>query len=512
VTAETSSSVDEERVLGGRYRMIRPIARGAMAEVWEAQDQTLGRAVAVKVLHSHLAHDESFLERFRREAIAAARLAHPNVVATYDTGTDGDVAFIVMELVHGRTLRQVLSDEGPMNPRRVVDIGAQVADALNYAHRAGVIHRDVKPANILLCDDGRAKVADFGIAKAAIEAIEDATGAGPVPGGRAPTSTADLTQSGAIVGTAKYLSPEQVNGEAVDGRSDVYALGVVLYEMVCGRPPYAGDTDVAVALQHLSGSPLPPRQVRAGIPRSLESVVLRAMAKNPAGRYATAGQLQTALLSVDLDADDAEPEFQRDITPPGGVPKFRDSERSWLVPVVLIVILAVTLGTVGVLFARSETGQNLLDLPGSESSNAQPVQVVAVAAFDPEGDGGEHNNELANLADGDPATTWSTERYNNNQFGGIKTGVGFVLEIDQSQKLDELRVASPNQGWAASVYVADSPKDSIEAWGVPVTTKDGIDGDATFDLKSHKGAAVLVWITALGDSSSFSAGDVRLTA
>nr|MDQ6928836.1 protein kinase [Actinomycetota bacterium] len=288
MTAEASRRVDEQRVLVGRYRMIRPIASGAMAEVWEAQDQTLGRAVAVKVLHSHLAQDESFLERFRREAIAAARLAHPNVVATYDTGTDGDVAFIVMELVLGRTLRQVLSDEGPMNPRRVVQIGAQVADALDYAHRSGVIHRDVKPANILLCDDGRAKVADFGIAKAAIEAIEDATGAGA-------NSHTDLTQSGAIVGTAKYLSPEQVNGQAVDGRSDVYALGVVLYEMVCGRAPYSGDTDVAVAMQHLSASPLPPRQVRAGIPRSLEAVVLRAMAKRPDDRYATAGQLQTAL-------------------------------------------------------------------------------------------------------------------------------------------------------------------------------------------------------------------------
>ncbi|HUQ62809.1 MAG TPA: protein kinase [Acidimicrobiales bacterium] len=511
MTTEASRSVDEERVLVGRYRIVRPIARGAMAEVWEAHDETLGRAVAVKVLHSHLAQDESFLERFRREAIAAARLAHPNVVATYDTGTDGDVAFIVMELVHGRTLRQVLSDEGPMSPRRVIDIGAQVADALNYAHRAGVIHRDVKPANILLCDDGRAKVADFGIAKAAIEAIEDATGAGPVPGGKSPTSTSDLTQSGAIVGTAKYLSPEQVNGEPVDGRSDVYALGVVLYEMVCGRAPYAGETDVAVALQHLSGTPLPPRQVRAGIPRSLESVVLRAMAKSPANRYATAGQLQTALLSVDLRADDAAPTSNREITPPGGVPKFRDSERSWLVPVVLIVILAITLSVVGVLFARSETGQNLLDLPDGGSSKAQPAQVTNVSAFDPEGDGGEHDNELANLIDGDTATTWSTERYNNGQFGAIKTGVGFVLDLDQSQKLDELQVSSPNRGWAASVYVADSPKDSLDTWGAPVATKDGIDGEATFDLKSHNGAAVLVWVTALGDNSSFSASDVRLT-
>jgi serine/threonine-protein kinase len=506
VTAEASNRLEEERVLGGRYRMVRPIARGAMAEVWEAHDETLGRAVAVKVLHSHLAQDESFLERFRREAIAAARLAHPNVVATYDTGADGDIAFIVMELVQGRTLRQVLTEEGAMNPRRVIDIGAQVADALDYAHRSGVIHRDVKPANILLCDDGRAKVADFGIAKAAIEAIEDATGAGAGSGNH------DLTQSGAIVGTAKYLSPEQVNGEPVDGRSDVYALGVVLYEMVCGRAPYSGDTDVALAMQHLSASPLPPRQVRAGIPRSLEVVILRAMAKRPDERYATAGQLQTALLSVDLRTDDAVPAVQRDITPPGGVPRFRESERSWLVPVVLIVILAVTLGVVGVLFARSDTGKNLLDLPGG-SASAQPVQIASVSSFDPPpGSGTEHDADLPNLTDGDAATTWTTEQYDNSQFGGLKDGVGFVLQLDQSKKLSELKVSSPNNGWAASVYVADSPKDSLDQWGAPVATKDGIGGDATFDLKSHQGAAVLVWITNLGDGRSFSAGDVGLTA
>ncbi|HEX8769413.1 MAG TPA: protein kinase [Acidimicrobiales bacterium] len=508
MTAEASRRVENERVLVGRYRMIRPIARGAMAEVWEAQDETLGRPVAVKVLHLHLAEDESFLERFRREAIAAARLAHPNVVATYDTGTDGDVAFIVMELVLGRTLRQVISEEGPMNPRRVVDIGSQVADALNYAHRAGVIHRDVKPANILLCEDGRAKVADFGIAKAAIEAIEDATGAGAgaVGGSR------DLTQSGAIVGTAKYLSPEQVNGEPVDGRSDVYALGVVLYEMVCGRAPYSGDTDVAVALQHLSGSPLPPRQVRAGIPRPLESVILRAMAKRPDERYATAGQLQTALLSVDPRADDAQPAIERDVTPPGGVPRFRESERSWLVPVVLIVILAVTLGVVGVLFARSETGKSLFDLPGG-SSKSQPVQITSVSSFDPPpGSGTEHDAELPNLTDGDKGTTWSTEQYNSNEFGGIKEGVGFVLHLAQPEKLSELQVSSPNNGWAASVYVADAAKDSLDQWGAPVAAKDGIGGETTFDLKSSQGAAVLVWITDLGDGGSFSADDVRLTA
>jgi serine/threonine protein kinase len=305
-----SPRIDAERVLAGRYRLRRPIARGGMAEVWEATDDILGRPVAVKVLLPQLAVDQSFLERFRREAIAAARLAHPNVVATFDTGVDDGVAYIVMELVHGRTLHQVLAAQGALNPHRAVRIAVQVAAALDYAHQHGVVHRDVKPANILINEDERVKVADFGIAKAA---------AAPGSEGK-PWASQDLTQSGAVVGTAKYLSPEQVNGEAVDGRADIYALGIVLYEMLCGRPPFDGESDVAVALQHTSATPLGPRQIRAGIPRSLELVVLKCLAKSPNDRYASAADLQSALLSIDFGPDDAVPLVVREHTPPRGVP------------------------------------------------------------------------------------------------------------------------------------------------------------------------------------------------
>ncbi|MEA2932387.1 MAG: eukaryotic-like serine/threonine-protein kinase, partial [Actinomycetota bacterium] len=194
-----------EQVIAGRYRLRHQIARGGMAEVWEAGDDVLGRSVAVKVLLPEFAADPTFIERFRREAIAAARLAHPNVVATFDTGVDGDMAFIVMELVDGRTLRDVLVERGPLPPPEAVSIAAQAADALHYAHEAGIVHRDVKPANILLCPDGRVKVADFGIAKAA---LSDAS--------FGPSSTDwDLTGTGMVVGTAKYLSPEQFEGKPV---------------------------------------------------------------------------------------------------------------------------------------------------------------------------------------------------------------------------------------------------------------------------------------------------------
>ena len=498
--------IDAERVLGGRYRLVRAIARGGMAEVWEAEDEILGRRVAVKILHAHLAADESFLARFRREAIAAARLAHPNVVATFDTGVDDGVAYIIMELVDGHTLRQELAERGALTPVRAIHVASQVADALDYAHRSGVIHRDVKPGNILLTEDERVKVADFGIAKAAIETLEDASG----------TAVAnDITQSGAIVGTAKYLSPEQVNGEAVDGRSDVYSLGVVLYEMLSGRVPFLGDTDVAVAMQHATATPLSPRQVRAGIPRPLEAIVLRAMEKAPERRFSSAAEMHSALLSVDLGPDDAVPAVQREETPPGGAPQtFAQSERSWIVPVFVIVLVAVTLGVVGILFARSDTGQRLFDDPGG-GSQAEVVSVLSASAFDPPpGSGQEHDEELAFLVDGDAATTWSTEQYGNRRFGGLKSGVGFVLNLNGSRSLRQLEVTSPARGWSASVYVADGAKASAPPgeWGQPAATQARIDGKATFDLGGKRGSVVLVWITDLGEDNAVSVGDVRLTS
>jgi serine/threonine-protein kinase len=503
---EVSRHVDAEGVLGGRYRLLRRIARGGMAEVWEAQDEVLGRRVAAKVLYQHLAADGSFLERFRREAIAAARLAHPNVVATYDTGIEDDVAWIVMELVEGHTLREELGQRGALSPVRTVHIATQVADALDYAHRSGVIHRDIKPGNILLTDDDRVKVADFGIAKAAIEAAEDASGAG---------LASDLTRSGDIVGTAKYLSPEQVNGEGVDGRSDVYALGVVIYEMLCGRAPFSGDTEVALAMQHLQAPPTPPRQLRAGIPRSLEAVVLRAMAKAPAERFPTAGQLHTALLSVDLHPDDAAPVVVREDTPPGGSPPtFAQSERSWMVPTLVIVVLAVTLGVVGVLFARSDTGQRFLKDGQPETENGPRTLAVTHAAFDPQGDGQEHDSDLPRLTDGDVASVWETERYSSRQFGGLKSGVGVILQLDGTQRLGQLELSSPSRGWSAQVYVADGPKSGVPPaeWGEAAASRTGIDGDTRFDLNGRQGAAVLVWITDLGDANAVSVGEVRLVA
>ena len=286
----------EERVLGGRYRLVRHLARGGMAEVYVAEDQLLNRTVAVKVLFPELAHDEAFVERFRREARAAASLNHHNIVSVYDFGEDEGSWFIVMEYVEGRNLRDIIRAEGPMDPAQATEIGAEVAAALAAAHAQGIIHRDVKPANVLIAADaGTVKVADFGIARAA--------------GARQ-----GLTMPGTVLGTATYLSPEQAQGAEVDFRTDVYSLGMVLYEMLAGKPPFTGDSPVAVAYQQLSQTAPPPSTHNAGVPPALDAIVMKAMSKKPDDRQATAEEIREELLNVDRAVGD--PDATAFIAPP----------------------------------------------------------------------------------------------------------------------------------------------------------------------------------------------------
>jgi serine/threonine-protein kinase len=250
-----------------------------MADVYIAEDRRLGRQVAVKILHSDYARNEAFIERFRREAQAAANLTHHGVVAVHDWGEDNGTYFMVMELVQGRNLRDVIRSEGALLPRRVAEIGVDVASALSAAHAQGLVHRDIKPANILLMPDGKVKVADFGIARA----FDDQE---------------QLTRTGAVIGTATYFSPEQAQGFTADSRSDIYSLGVVMYELLTGQPPFHGESPVAVAYQHVREEPELPSDLNPNIPRGLEAVVLAAMAKHPDDRYQTAEDLAMDLRRV----------------------------------------------------------------------------------------------------------------------------------------------------------------------------------------------------------------------
>ena len=265
-------------VFNGRYELLRRIARGGMADVYLARDASLDRQVAVKVLFPEFANDPSFVERFRREAKAAANLNHPNIVGIYDWGQEQGTYYIVMEYVVGRSMADVLRSTGPLSPDRAAEIASDVAEALSSAHSAGLVHRDIKLGNIIVSDDGQVKVADFGIATALAQRAGD-----------------NLTHIGSVMGTATYFSPEQARGKALDGRSDLYSLGVVLYEMIVGKPPFTADTSTAVAVKHVQERPLPPSMLGVSVAQSLEAIILKLLAKNPANRYPRADDLRADL-------------------------------------------------------------------------------------------------------------------------------------------------------------------------------------------------------------------------
>ncbi len=269
--------VADARLYNHRYQVTHLIARGGMAMVYRAQDLLLNRPVALKILYPELSADPLFVERFRREAQAAAKLSHPNIVPVFDWGEDEGTYFIVMELVEGRSLAEVLRGGATLTASRTAQLAAQVAAALNYAHRNGMVHRDVKPGNILITTDAQVKVTDFGIAQAM-------------------SSEDHLAEDGLVMGTATYFSPEQAEGAAVDGRSDIYALGVVMYEMLVGRPPFIGDTPLEVSTQHVHGVVTPPTQIVPTVPRDLEAIVMKSLSRSPEQRYPTADELRADLL------------------------------------------------------------------------------------------------------------------------------------------------------------------------------------------------------------------------
>ncbi|MEO9180162.1 MAG: Stk1 family PASTA domain-containing Ser/Thr kinase [Acidimicrobiales bacterium] len=373
--------VDEPRLYSGRYQVTHLIARGGMAIVYRAQDTLLNRPVAIKTLYPELSADPQFVEGFRREAQAAANLSHPNIVPVFDWGEDNGTYFIVMELIDGTSLADMLRGGRTLTASHSATLMAQVAAALGYAHRNGVVHRDVKPGNILIASDGQVKVTDFGIAQAM--SVED-----------------QLADEGSVMGTATYFSPEQAEGAPVDGRSDIYSLGVVLYEMLAGRPPFIGDSPVAVSTQHVHGTVAPPTEFNSTIPSDLQAIVMEALAKSPDQRYQSAEDLRSDLMRF----SEGQPvrAAQRDVAFFGAdatrsVSRVQSGERTQAVPIMtgprtdikrrrnnnsntgiiaMIIILLLAAGGLAYFFSqKSPTTTSMPNLVGLSETTAEATLV-----------------------------------------------------------------------------------------------------------------------------------------
>ncbi len=489
--------------LCGRYHLERLIGSGGMAQVWEATDLVLGRRVAVKVLHPHLAVDDALVARFRQEAVAAARLSHPGIVGVYDTCTDGPHEAIVMELLDASTLRQHLDEHGPLDADTTVRIALRLLDALEAAHRAGLVHRDVKPSNILLCRDGLVKIADFGIAKA-----EDQT---------------ELTQEGALVGTATYLAPEQLLGGQVDGRTDLYSLGIVLYECLTGRVPFRGETGAAVALARLHSDPVDPRRVRADVPPRLAAPIMRVLSRDPEGRYDSAADLRAALLDTGVPPVSPTPTPLMEVLddPSDEDESFARSERGWLLPALFILLIATAITVAGLLLRETAIGSGDQS-PGTTAPppTARPVPLADPVPVDPDGRGkpGE-NDALAPLAlDGDPTTEWHTETYATRDFFGSKTGVGLAVVVGEATDALGLTIDGSHNGWGGQVFLVD--RNQVPASGLADLDPADLEPDAVLDdvrgpknvqlggRRLEEGDVIVVWITDLGDA--IDSGDFRV--
>ncbi len=388
VPAPAGTQAPGVRLLSGRYRLGEVLGYGGMAEVYRARDVRLDRDVAIKLLRSDLARDPSFQARFRREAQSAAALNHPMVVPVYDTGTDDKhdppLPYIVMEYVEGRTLREVLTHEGRLTQRRAIEIVIDVCAALDYSHRQSIVHRDIKPGNVMITRDGSVKVMDFGIARAIAQ------------------STATVTQTAAVMGTAQYLSPEQARGEKVDARSDLYSTGVVLYELLTGQPPFQGDSPLAVAYQHVGEDAVPPSDLESDLAADVDAVAMKALAKNPANRYQSAGEMADDLSRLLSGRRVLATPLLREPTPRPAPPSRRQRpkrpprqplSRRRVALGVLLVLLAAAAVTGGLSLARSPSPANImvevppvkgLTLPAAERTIRETGLVVGKTTARPD--------------------------------------------------------------------------------------------------------------------------------
>jgi tRNA A-37 threonylcarbamoyl transferase component Bud32 len=472
-------------LLNARFRLEEQIGSGGMSTVYRAYDTTLERWVAIKLMHRDITEDPDQLERFRREARAVARLNHPHVVTVIDFGEDDGRPYIVLEFVEGETLKQRIRRLGRLPVGEAVAYAIEIGRALSAAHAERLVHRDVKPQNVLIDQEGRAKVTDFGIARS-LEAH-------------------GLTATGRVLGTTDYVSPEQALGHEVTEQSDVYSLGVVLYEMLIGEPPFKAESQVAVAMKHVQ-QPIPDVQrLRPDVSSALGAVVDRATAKELKNRYGSAADLVRDLEQVlaieaaraGVTTGEATAVLQ---TLTGETNEFAPLRlrrpRRWLLSI--LAVLVVTAGVVGYLATRTERGAG-----GKSRSAAGSLKSVKLASdaahdYDPEGDGDESSEATQFAIDGNPTTVWGTEIYETDFEAIDKGGTGIYLDAGSRRPVRRLDVISAKPGYTASVYAANEVPDAIGGWTkVSSDTEFGRDQEVPLDIGARRFRYYLLWITAL---------------
>jgi serine/threonine-protein kinase len=459
------------QLIAERYELKDVVGTGGMASVYCAYDTLLERNVALKILHEHYGDDEEYVERFRREARAAAQLSHPGIVTVIDRGEEDGRQFIVFEYVEGETLKELVERDGPIPARRAIELGLEIGRAIAFAHQQGLIHRDVKPQNVLLSDDGRARVTDFGIARS-IEAV-----------GR--------TETGTVLGTSHYIAPEQARGERVDAQTDVYSFGVVLYELLAGHVPYPGENFLTVAMKHVN-DPVPSLlEQRPDCPLRLASLVERMMAKEPSDRPASmdevVGELEACLAELDSRPDGDSTMIMK-------APVVKESRarpararrgtpaRALLVLVPLLAVAAVA----ALLLTRDDGG-------AGSAATGEPVQLQGVASYDPFGDDKvEHPELVADATDGDPATYWATSTYED--FSSTKEGVGLVLDAGAERDLASVTVTTDRPGFQAEIRSGGSPAGPFET---VVGASQTIRAQSTWEIDGDDARYYAVWITDL---------------
>jgi len=453
-------------VLADRYELEELVGTGGMSSVFRAHDRLLDRKVALKILHQQYSGDDDYVERFKREARSVAALSHPNVVTVIDRGEHEDRQFIVFEYVEGENLKRLIERRGPAPVPNALELAIQIARGLAFAHQQGLIHRDVKPQNVLLNGDGRAKVTDFGIA-------------------RSLNVQRGMTQTGTVLGTSDYIAPEQAQGQRVDEHTDVYSLGVVVYELLTGEVPFPGENFVAVAMRHINEEPPSVREKRPDVPVRVDEAVRRAMAKRPEDRFPTMDAFCAELEACLAELQAAGTQVARPAVRRQHRPRFS----AWPL-IVALVVLAGAVAVGAVLILRNGNGGST-----SGGSSGGAVHLRAITAYDPIGGDGEHNADAPKATDGQQSTYWTTESYRTAPSLG-KAGVGLVLDAGRRVELHHLGFTTATPGLTAEILAGNAPNGPFDA---VVGASQKVAGEqAEYTIGGGAYRYYVIWITELG--------------